>query len=336
MNTNNGYKSEVANRVLDTIPGIAISQDRERMILGPGDYSPSSTYDGMIKDMEDLQQKIRNVGVNGAIERVVYGIGDSIGITSPEKRLYAQRRTLETEASRLDRMIKSHFDSIQRLAQDIQEVKNLKRDAKAIMYKYKAIEEQLGGEAAKMDDERGKIRDELAKLDPKDPNCYRMQEALDSLSMEHDKLEDDIDTVRYKMNRAAKAVLKNDNKLQRLVHTKQVVKSTLDALEDGYNKLDLKIDEFVELGSNNGSSVMKSLTGLKGARETYEKVSRVLGDTPTEINRALTQISLDLVPERLETTPLGQMTKDLKRSNERRESELMNLAEEIVRKDLKS
>lgn len=335
MYANNNYKSAVSSRFVDGVNGAVLSQDREQKILGGGTFSPTSTYDGMIKDLEALQQKIRTVGSTTGLAGMFYRIGDQLGITSPQKRLLGQRRILETEASRLDRMVKSHSDSIEKLAEEIQEVKGLKRDAKAVKNKYQSMEEQLIAEGAKLSDEKAKVCDELKQLDPKDPKAYAIQKTVDDYALEVDKLEDDISMVGYKMNRAAKAIIKFHNKLKRYEHFKQVLKNTLDALEDGYNKLDLKIDEVNAISANNGSSVISSLTGLKQAHETYDKVSAVIGDAPDEINRALTQISVGLgVPEHFETSRIDQMTSDLKRTSERRESELMRRAEEIERDDL--
>jgi len=329
----NKYKSLAGQRITEN-QGIEITVERENEILGTGSHSTVSNYEGMIADLQQLQGNIDSIGINGGLSGMVYKVTDTLKITSPQQRYQAKQRTLETEASRLDRIIKSHGSSIEKLADDIKGTKSLKRDAKAIVNKYKAIEDNLINEESRFQEDRARMRDELGTITESDPKYQVIQENVDNLEIEIDKINDDLSLTKYQKHRAAKALIKFNRKLKSTEHYKLVLRNTMDALEDAYNKLDLKIDEVRAISANNGSSVIKTLEALRNAHVTYDRVAGALGDTPEQINRTLTSISTDLVPESYETTKLDDMNKELARSTDRRENELMRIAENIMKQDM--
>lgn len=333
--TNSQYKSATANRIAGSYVAQNVGQDRENRILsGTTEYTPSATLGGMIKDLNDLNSYMGKIGVSNGWMATLYRLTDALRLTSPQARLNALSSKLQTSSSRLDRLIRAHWEGLEQLSEEIKETKSLKRDANYIMDKYSMMQKAFDAEEARLIEEKGKLKEEMEKLAADDAKRYTIADSISQCNDEIEKMKDDKQTVGYKLDRAASAVIRFDQRLKYYDHQRQVRKCAITALERVKNNLDLKISEIDVISKNNGNSLMGTFYGLKQAQQMYEEVCRALGDIPDVINRTLTSLSADINFESQDTSRVEERTKDLKRAEDRTMSEVQRRAEEIRRKDL--
>jgi chromosome segregation ATPase len=336
MSMNNSqYKSATGNKIAGGYAAQTVTQDRENKILsGTTEYAPSATLGGMIKDLNDLNGYMGKIGVNNGWMATVYRVTDALKLTSPQARLNALSSKLQTSSSRLDRLIRAHWDGLEQLSEETKDTKTLKRDANYIMDKYSLMQKAFDTEESKLSEEKGKLKEEMEKIATDDAKRYTVADSVSQCNDEIEKMKDDKQTVGYKLDRAASAVIKFDQRIKYFDHQRQVRKCAITALERVKNNLDVKISEIDVISKNNGNSLMGTFQGLRQAQQMYEEVCRALGDIPDVINRTLTSLSSDINFETQDTSRVEERTKDLKRAEDRTMSEVQRRAEEIRRKDL--
>jgi hypothetical protein len=330
----NGYKSAAAGDIAGKYAGSVIGNDVENNILsGTSDGTPSASLDGMIKEISDLQVTMGKVGINNPLMAKVYRMTDRVGLTSPQSRLKDLCYDLEKKSSRLERTIKLHNDSLDKIARKVDDTKSKRRDANLIMEKYKAFEREFATQEAKMLDDKSRAKEDRDKLDPGSNDRIRYTDTMTNINNEVEKLKEDAQTVRTKIDRSAMAVIKYNRRAKFYDNERQMRKCVVNALEQVNNNLILKVDEIKVMVDNNSGSLMGTFKDLKDAQAAYEKVTRSLGEIPEEINKALTTLVTGMPVEHPDMTRLEERTNELKRVDDQSMSAMQRQAEEIMRKE---
>lgn len=334
MNMNGTYKSEQAQRVSEGVNIGNITKEREKQVLfQPQNQSAASRYDTLIAEIDSVEKDIAKIGMRSGLLGYVDRFSDSIGLSTPATRIRKELSGIENTLARLDAEVKNSLAGIEKTSERVHETKTYKRDAIALKNKYVAMEEALLTEMEKVQQERAMSRDELAKTEKRDPKFYALQEQIDSRQMELDKMADDVQQVRFKRDLAAKAVVMYDAKVIGYENERLLGRRVLDALQQTYNGLDLKRTEFEIMGERDGGHIRGVVGSLRDAEVQRERFESNTGGILERMYNGVIKLVGGIAPRGIETDGMLKKNKELQRDDNRAQSDILRMAEEIERRD---
>jgi chromosome segregation ATPase len=329
------YKSATAGTLAGTVRSHSVNPERENDLLGGGGYSTEAVLKTSEEEAKRMLKMVDRIGVNNTIDVVKYKFLDTIGVSSPEKRREGFLQDLQYSAADLDRRIKAHFESVDKLGEETKRLNGDKRDIREILRGYQAMEAQLISKSGQLESDVAACYGKAKELQPSDPQYRALEQQGADAKEERDLIEADIQIVGYKIERASGAALRAKNQIVYVEHQNQLLRSNLDKLEECKNLIDLKIGELAPYTKRNDlTGVVDTLGGLSEAHSKYTSIAKMFGNIPSQIYKVLGRIATSVKFGSVDSQNVEAQTKELKRNRERRKSELVRAAEEMFRDEM--
>ncbi len=324
------YKSQTMREVMGSYVGPDVDERVKRIILS-GQTDAVDICEAALRDLKEQERRLNEIGrehMSGPT-RFIYRMVDQVaGFTSFDYRVVRQQRSLQSAKHALEFRLNKYKDLAEQQTEQLRDFRQLKRGARMLRSKYKAMETGL----VKRELELKEKIDALHQHTAKNPDDFRQMGELDEAEAELEDYQVDLQQISMERGMASSQFANYHQLIESLRKNKVQLDAYMRALRQKYFSNTLTQTRLAGV-SKQGIDPIGTMETLITSTKTAQG-AECFAEQATQIQLEGVQAALSIPQEEFSyNSKSNRGVKDLERKSQWLDNELEDLVDRIIEEE---